>query len=298
MNLADIQPGELDAIGAEAKAATGVLRLPFQNQIWKGQTGDFAGGGVGSSLDFQDHRAYAPGDDPRHINWQAYARTGHYSMKLYREEVRPLIDLVFDVSDSMFFEEEKRRRSLELFYFVIHAVQRAGASLATSIVKGDHHRRIREEGLLSHAWLEEAEALPPTGSAAPPDLQPLRLRGQSMRILISDLLFNGAPDHTLLRLSERKGRGMILCPFVDSESSPDWSGNYEFVDAESSTRHPHRVDSPLLKRYIAAYHRHFELWKEKSRKFDVLLAKVPGDLDFLEALRAEAMSLGAVGTWK
>ncbi|MFN9663179.1 MAG: DUF58 domain-containing protein, partial [Akkermansiaceae bacterium] len=26
-------------------------------------------------MDFQDHRSYSPGDDPRHINWQAYART-------------------------------------------------------------------------------------------------------------------------------------------------------------------------------------------------------------------------------
>ena len=49
----------------------------------------FSGSGTGSSLDFQDHRAYSPGDDPRHINWQAYARTGSYTMKLFREEVRP-----------------------------------------------------------------------------------------------------------------------------------------------------------------------------------------------------------------
>jgi len=77
-----------------------------------------------------------------------------------------------------------------------------------------------------------------------------------------------------------------------------WAGNYEFIDAESSTRHPHRVDSALLKRYVTTYHRHFELWKERSRKFDVLLSKVPGDTDFLEALRAEAMGAGAVGTWK
>ncbi|MEJ6642028.1 MAG: DUF58 domain-containing protein [Akkermansiaceae bacterium] len=40
---------------------------------------------MGSALYFQDHRAYSPGDDPRHINWQAYARTGQYTMKLYRE---------------------------------------------------------------------------------------------------------------------------------------------------------------------------------------------------------------------
>ena len=33
------------------------LRLPLQSRVWKGQAGEFLGAGVGSSLDFQDHRA-------------------------------------------------------------------------------------------------------------------------------------------------------------------------------------------------------------------------------------------------
>ncbi|HAT20298.1 MAG TPA: hypothetical protein DCS85_09105, partial [Verrucomicrobiales bacterium] len=100
---------------ASASVCAEKLRLPLRSRVWKGQAGEFLGAGVGSSLDFQDHRSYAPGDDPRHINWQAYARTGHYTMKLYREEVRPVVDLVFDVSESMFFEPAKARRSCELF---------------------------------------------------------------------------------------------------------------------------------------------------------------------------------------
>jgi Protein of unknown function DUF58 len=84
------------------RAAAELLRLPFGNHAWRGRTGHWTGSGKGSSLDFQDHRPYAPGDDLRHVNWQAYARTGNYSMKLYREEVTPAVDLVVDVSSSMF----------------------------------------------------------------------------------------------------------------------------------------------------------------------------------------------------
>ena len=73
------------------------------------------GVGAGSSIDFQDHSPYLPGDDPRYIDWRAYARTGHYIMKLYREEVSPLLDLVLDVSPSLFFEPAKALRVLELF---------------------------------------------------------------------------------------------------------------------------------------------------------------------------------------
>ena len=99
------------------------------------------GSGVGSSLDFQDHRNYLPGDDPRHINWQAYARTGNYSMKLYREEVRPMVDILFDVSDSMFFDPAKETRALELFYFANFAAMKTGASTLVYAVKAGHQQR-------------------------------------------------------------------------------------------------------------------------------------------------------------
>ncbi|NNM29809.1 MAG: DUF58 domain-containing protein, partial [Akkermansiaceae bacterium] len=122
-------PEELKACYTSASVCAEKLRLPLRSRVWKGQAGEFLGAGTGSSLDFQDHRSYVPGDDPRHINWQAYARTGHYSMKLYREEVRPVVDLVFDVSESMFFEPVKARRACELFYFLVESASRSGASL-------------------------------------------------------------------------------------------------------------------------------------------------------------------------
>ncbi|MEI7928161.1 MAG: DUF58 domain-containing protein [Verrucomicrobiales bacterium] len=106
---------DLQRSHSRALAAAGRLRLPLRSKVWRGQAGDFNGSGTGSSLDFQDHRTYVPGDDPRHLNWQAYARTGHYTMKLFREEVRPVVDLIFDASESMFFDPAKAARSAELF---------------------------------------------------------------------------------------------------------------------------------------------------------------------------------------
>ena len=33
------------------------------------------------------------------LAWAAFARTGQYTMKLYREEVRPVVDVVLDASE-------------------------------------------------------------------------------------------------------------------------------------------------------------------------------------------------------
>jgi uncharacterized protein (DUF58 family) len=101
----------LRTLHVRARGWARVLKLPFRQQRWRGHAGEFLGGGTGSSLDFQDHRLYLPGDDPRQINWQAYARTGTYSMKLYREEVRPLVDVIMDVSASMFAFPAKEQRA-------------------------------------------------------------------------------------------------------------------------------------------------------------------------------------------
>ncbi len=292
-----LTPADLAAIAARAQAWADIFKLPLQHRTWRGQTGDFQGSGVGSSLDFQDHRSYVPGDDPRHINWQAYARTGHYSMKLYREEVRPLIDVVFDVSDSMSFDPAKERRSVELFYFAIFAALKSGATVATTVVRGEHHHRLTDDLIHSHAWPRIVADLPATASAAPPDLRPLPFRAQSLRLFVSDLLFTESPDIVLRSLVRGRGHGILLAPFLRSEASPDWEGNYEFIEAESGERHPHRVERELLKRYLAAYQRHFELWKTLCRKYDVVLSRVPAEPDFQTAIQLEAISSGALEIW-
>src|SRR5690625_6847234 len=132
----------LDQRGTTAAVAAGRLRLRPAGKIWHGQTGNWAGAGIGSSIDFQDHRPYVPGDDPRYINWQAFARSGHYTMKLYREEVSPQIDLLLDTSASMFFEPEKQQRAWELFFFCRDSALQSGAALRTFLSSGGNSREI------------------------------------------------------------------------------------------------------------------------------------------------------------
>src|SRR5215211_1157838 len=56
---------------------------------------------AGSSLEFKDHRDYQPGDDPRRIDWNAFARSDKLIVKLFREEISPHLDIVLDGSRSM-----------------------------------------------------------------------------------------------------------------------------------------------------------------------------------------------------
>jgi uncharacterized protein (DUF58 family) len=285
---------ELSRCHANALAASGRLHLPLRSRVWKGQAGEFQGAGVGSSLDFQDHRSYVPGDDPRHINWQAYARTGQYTMKLYREEVRPVVDVIFDASESMFFEPQKARRSVELFYFVVESARRSGAAVAVHLVRGDATRQLPPDEVAGHRWFDKLAGMGAKNEAAAPDLSRIPLRSNAIRMLISDLLFPGDPEPIIRFLAARQGSPLLLAPYLRSEAFPEWTGNYEFVDAEKKSRHQHRVEPSVLKRYKEAYANHFTFWKNAVQRHQCRMARVACEPDLDAALFAEALPAGVL----
>jgi uncharacterized protein (DUF58 family) len=54
----------------------------------------------GRGLEFDELRPYVPGDDVRSIDWKALARTGHPSIRRYREDRDLTVVFVVDVSGS------------------------------------------------------------------------------------------------------------------------------------------------------------------------------------------------------
>lgn len=290
----NLDPDILQRLYTQASVCAERLSLPLRSQVWRGMAGEFQGAGTGSSIDFQDHRAYVPGDDPRHINWQAYARTGNYSMKLYREEVRPVIDIILDASESMFFHPTKASRTAELFYFAVLSALQAGASATVHLLRGDAHRIIPMDAITSHQWIHTIAEMKPDHPDKPLALDQIHFRGNAIRVLISDLLFDADPLPPLRQLSQQQGKPIIFAPFLESEVNPDWQGNYEFIDAEHAGNHPYRIEKSTLSRYQKAYAAHFATWHGTARRFNTPLARVSCNTDLLTALNEEAIKSGAL----
>jgi uncharacterized protein (DUF58 family) len=55
----------------------------------------------GFSVEFAQHREYAPGDDLRRIDWKVYARSDRYYIKEYEEETNLVAYVLLDISESM-----------------------------------------------------------------------------------------------------------------------------------------------------------------------------------------------------
>jgi len=267
------------------RAVSERLSLPLKLGL-RGSSGNVPGSGAGSSIDFQDHRPYVPGDDPRHIDWQAYARSGHYSMKLYREEVRPLADIVFDVSPSMALNEAKSLRSLELAAFCLESALRSGASVRLFTAMGE---TITPLDLAAHLEIPDA------GSAtAPPALHRIPWRAASLRVVISDLLYPAAPESLIAPLLSSRGRAILFVPWCGEESDPDWLGNTDLRDCETGTRRDLRFHVEDLRHYGSIYQNHFTLWRTETRRHGIPLARVSSAGDIIEALSAEGIPSGAV----
>lgn len=285
-----VQPAPLRL---DARRCAGHLRLSLRERSWQGTQGNWAGTGVGSSIDFQDHRPYLPGDDPRYIDWAAYARSGQTIMKLYREEVSPRVDLLLDTSRSMFFTSEKAAQSLRLFFFCMESALSIGASLRIYLLAGETLRPVANEQAADPAWMPEVAG----SGGGIPALEKVPFRPNAMRLFISDLLYDTAPDPLLTQLTARKGSGVILAPFLSREAAPDWAGNMELRECESGRQRRQRVDAALLQRYRMAYDRHFQSWQERSRRMQVRLARVACGKDLASALEGESVAQGVVETW-
>lgn len=289
-------PDMLRDAARQAAACAQRLRLPLRSRVWQGPAGELAGVGSGSSMDFQDHRPYFPGDDPRHINWQAYARTGQYTMKLYREEVRPAVDVLFDGSASMFLTKDKALLSAGLLHFVVECARRAGAEPAVHAWDGGRMRRLELQTVVALRWPEELSGQTDATPGAMPDLRPLRMRANGLRVLISDLLYPGDPAVMLRALGQGHGSALVLCPFAPEEAAPDWAGACEFRDVESDLRDNRQVDAHMMRRYRAAYDAHFLTWKEQARRFRTPMARVPATGSLESTLGAAGLPAGVVET--
>src|SRR5262245_39879667 len=88
----------------DGERAGGRFRLELPRRVPAGAVGSAFGQRAGSSLEFRDYRDYQPGDDLRHVDWSAYARSDQLALKLYREEITPHVDILIDASRSMNLE--------------------------------------------------------------------------------------------------------------------------------------------------------------------------------------------------
>jgi uncharacterized protein (DUF58 family) len=113
-------------------------------------TGAHASRFRGRGMDYQESRAYQPGDDIRSMDWRVTARAGHPYVKMYEEERERPVMLLIDLNPGMFFGTRGAFKSVQ-------AARLAALIAWAGVANGD-----RIGALLFNGRHQE---VPPTGGA-------------------------------------------------------------------------------------------------------------------------------------
>lgn len=274
----------------EAVNASRRFRLPFGRQTWRGTQGNWVGAGTGSSIDFQDHRDYQWGDDPRNIHWAAYARTGQLTMKMYRAELSPVVDIVIDISASMAITGRKQTAAEALLLFCLQNADHSSSPVRIHAVDGSNIIRIEPDDVRSGQWRTR---LPQNKSDGTMPFIPT-WGPNCMKILITDILYPGDPGPLLAQMAQSGGLSLIFAPGAAEEESLDYEGNVYLTDCETGKMRHQHVSKGIAERYRQAYANHFHLWKEACRRYKIHFSRIPCQLPLAEALTHEALKEGLI----
>ncbi|HHY86876.1 MAG TPA: DUF58 domain-containing protein [Verrucomicrobia bacterium] len=255
-----------------------------------GLVGSRLGRRAGSSIDFQDYREYQPGDDLRFIDWGIYARTDRLSIKLFREEVTPHLDIVLDGSRSMNLEgSSKARAAGELAALLAVAAANAQCSRAVWL-SGEGFNRVANDTHPPPSWnglqFESARTLDQSCEILPP-----KLRRLGVRVLISDLLWPGNPVQTLRRLREGAAALFVVQLLGRDDANPPDHGSIRLVDSETGEQTELFVDSTVKKQYLENLAQWQQAWDDACRQCGARLTTVIAE-DLESSLRElEAIEL-------
>ncbi len=254
----------------------------------RGVSGTRLGRHVGSSIDFQDYREYKAGDDLRFIDWGIYARSDRLTVKLFREEVIPHLDLVLDGSRSMSLEHTAKARALaELAAALASAA--ANARCTQSVwISGEGFQRVVNDRMVPSAWdnleFDSRRNLDQSYEILPP-----KLRRLSMRVLVSDLLWPGNPVHTLRRLREGAAALFVVQLLAREDVTPPEHGNLRVVDSETGEETEIYVDATVVRQYGENLAQLQQSWADACRQqgaqmTTVVAEEVESQLGELEAI--------------
>jgi uncharacterized protein (DUF58 family) len=210
----------------------------------------------GFSVQFSEHRRYNRGDDPRLIDWLAYAKTDKYFVKRFESETNLVGYLVIDLSASMGFTQNQSMTKFEyvtclaaaLTYLMIMQQDPVGLITFDQKVHASLPARSRR-GHLGDVMAQLTNLKPSGSTDLPASLTQVAamLKQHSLVILFSDLWPNESEndggrswqeqiDEVISALARLRhsGNDVIVFHVLDAaEVEFPYDGPVQFTDSES-----------------------------------------------------------------
>jgi uncharacterized protein (DUF58 family) len=224
----------------------------------------------GFSVEFSEHRRYAPGDDPKDIDWLVYAKTDKHYVKKFEAETNITGYLVVDASGSMAYTYRQAITKLDysislaaaLCWLMVHQQDPCGLMVFDEKVTTSLPARSRRSQIAQVlSLLAKVTPSGKTDIARSLGQVAAMLRHRSLVMVFSDLLADPEPiRESLLRL-RHGGHDVILFHVLDeAEVKFPFEGMVELSEPE--TRDKLVIDADAARAgYVAAV----EAFREEYR---------------------------------
>jgi len=199
----------------------------------------------GFSQEFAEYRAYSPGDDLRHVDWNVFARTGRAFLKRYRGETNTMITILLDASASMGFRSHAvskidyaRYLAASLVYLANQQRDAAGVIVFDDEVRQWIHPSSRQGQLLRllHA-INAAEPRARTDYSKPFFRFQDWLKKPGMVVVISDFYEDPKKVIETVEPLRHRGNDVVLFHVLDpQEIRPAFRDPVILVDMETDDR--------------------------------------------------------------
>lgn len=257
----------------------------------------------GFSQEFAEYRAYTPGDDLRHVDWNLYARTERTYLKRYRGETNSQLTVLLDASNSMQYTSGPPKKmdyarfiAASLFYLAVRSQRDAAGLIVFDDEVREYVRPSTRQGQLARlfAGLEAAEPRARTDFGKPLRHFQELLHRRGIAILISD--FYEDPE-TIVRTVEPlrfHGNEVMLFHILDpQEIQPVLNGPALLVDLETDQT-IEVIPEYAKSAYRAKIESHIEQLRSRTRAAGMDYHLLVTDQPLDEALR-EYLALRQAG---
>jgi uncharacterized protein (DUF58 family) len=257
----------------------------------------------GFSQEFTEYRAYVPGDDLRHIDWNLFARTERCYLKRYRGETNTQLTVLLDASNSMQYTsgppikmDYARYIAASLFYLAIRNQRDAAGLIVFDDQVREYIRPSTRPGQLARlfAGLERAEPRAQTDFAKPFEHFQNFLHRRGIVVVISD--FYEHPETIVRNIEPLRfhGNEVVLFHILDpQEIRPALKNSAILVDVETDRR-IEVVPEYTKTTYRAKVDAHIEDLRSRARAvgmdYQLLVTSQP-----LDAALREYLSLRKAG---
>jgi uncharacterized protein (DUF58 family) len=235
----------------------------------------------GRSVEFADFRNYAPGDDFRLIDWNAFARLDRFLLRLFVAEEELPVSVFLDLSGSMDWGTPNkagaaRRLAGALTYVALAALDRVGVTVfADAPTSGGAPSRGRQAAA---RLFEKLQSFPAGGRTEYARLTwPITRQRPGLSILITDGLGQSPIDPALGALQRAQQEGALLQLLAPQELRPDWTGDARLKDAETGEEREFTATPITQSAYLEALERRCQELASSARRHGLRYARLRSD---------------------